>query len=332
MKKNIRKVPTTIQARLKSLRGQDIVAGCSRTYTAEVLHAGILKHLDVALTETGLELPAPKVPPAGSGKFSYRNVFGYEVVRKDLPKETHYNTVETPNYGDSYYGTHTVDLPYEKYPRDFYGPQMSTIKISSPETGPGKDRYTLVFEVERVLNSQRKGFEADLLEALNLLQENVGHCGVQKSGATFGDYVSTMSVSWEVLPPGTREEAVARIFRNRQPTSEEKGRVEERYDFLMSLTPQKLVYGMSGIQRYFGALLDENLVVFENIEYGNAIYIMFDDWKDLSKRTRTELLSGRFGKNFERIPHASGWKGKTKAVIATARKGRKSKGVKHGTS
>jgi hypothetical protein len=88
----------------------------------------------------------------------------------------------------------------------------------------------------------------------------------------------------------------------------------------MKLNPQKLVVGFSGTQRYFGALIEEFLIVFENIEYGNAIYIMFNGWQDLSRRTRTELLSGRYGLNFERIPHVTGWKQKVIALVESHRK------------
>jgi hypothetical protein len=318
-KKNLRKVPPTIRGQLKDL-GLDVVAGCSRTFKADDLKAGKLKHLGIELSTYGLSFPASIVPPATSGKYSDRNINGHEVVRRDLPKETHYNPVEAPDWGDSTLGTHTVYLPYEKYPRDFHAPQLASIKISAPQTVPSQSVYVIVFEVDRVLKQKDADFEEDLLEALNLLQENVGGVGVQKSGASFADYLKTMTVNWELLPPGTIDEVVARLFRGRKPSPEEKQIVQERYDFLMSLNPQQLVIGMSGIQRYFGALITNDLVVFENIEYGNAIYIMFEDWKELSKRSRTELLSGRFGTNFERITHGSGWKKQVKDVIAEGRK------------
>ena len=77
-----------------------------------------------------------------------------------------------------------------------------------------------------------------------------------------------MTVSWEVLPPGTKEEAVERVFCGRTPSPEERGVVEDRYTFLMGLKPKNLVFGLSGIQRYFGAQIADDLVVFENIEYG----------------------------------------------------------------
>ena len=77
---------------------------------------------------------------------------------------------------------------------------------------------------------------------------------------------------------------------------------------MMKFGPQKLVFGMSGISRYFGALVRPNLVVFENMAYGNAVYIMFDKWEELSKKSRTELLTGRMSRDFERVPHRDGWK------------------------
>lgn len=317
-KKNIRSIPKPIRNRLTKLGKAEVVAGVSRAFTTDDLKKGALQHLGVKLDDRGLHLPPATVPPAAGGKFSDRNVNGYEVVRRDLPKETHYKAVEAPDWKG--YGTHTVHLPYEKFPRDFHSPKFLSIKITSPSTEANLHKYTIIFEVDQVLDPKDADFEADLLELLNLLQENVGACGVQKSDATVADYLKSTVVDWEVLPPGTKEEAIARLFRARPPTPQERGIVEERYDFLMALNPEELVYGMSGNSRYFGAMIEKDLVVFENIEYGNAIYIMFEDWKELSKRSRTELLSGRFGDNFERIPHGSTWKSKVKAAIKRAQK------------
>ena len=58
----------------------------------------------------------------------------------------------------------------------------------------------------------------------------------------------------------------------------------DRYDFFVGLDPKKLIIGSSGFRRYFGALLEDYLVVFENIEYGNAVYILFEKWEVLSRR------------------------------------------------
>lgn len=324
-KKNLRLIPLSVRNQLKRLEERHMVAAYSRAYTNTELSSGVLKHLGVILSSDGLSVPDSIVPPAASGKYSDKNVNGYEIIRRDLPKETHYNSVETPNWGDPYNGTHTVDLPYEKYPRDAVGPRLTPVKITANSQKADQSSYLLIFEVDQILDRRDPNFDADLLECLNLLQENVGGCGVHKAGATVAEYLATTSVAWEILPPGTREEAVARIFRGREPTDQQKSVVGERYDFLMGLHPKQLIYGTSGLQRYFGALLDERLVVFENVEYGNAIYIMFNDWKELSKRTRTELLSGRYGKNFERVQHGSGWQDNARAIILEHQTGQKAK-------
>ncbi len=51
------------------------------------------------------------------------------------------------------------------------------------------------------------------------------------------------------------------------------------------------------------------------MEYGNALYTMFEDWQTLSQKSRIELLSGRYGKNFERVVHKKGWKERVRKII-----------------
>ena len=83
----------------------------------------------------------------------------------------------------------------------------------------------------------------------------------------------------------------------------------------MSFTPEAMIYGRSGFQRYFGAKLKDDIVLFENVEHGNAIYVMFDEWEKLSQKSRLELLSGRYGDGFERVIHAGGWKAKVCRIV-----------------
>ncbi|MDG7000600.1 MAG: hypothetical protein JRN15_16010 [Nitrososphaerota archaeon] len=202
MKKNIRKIPKSVELQLRKIQGDQVVAACYRIYEVDKIRAGDLIHLGIRMDGDSLHISEPSViPPVESGRYSDRNINGYEVVRKDLPKETHYNSVDTPNWGDQHNGTHTVDLPYEKYPRDFFPPQLSQIRIGVKDSSPGLARYLLTFEVDRPLDRTSKTFENDLLECLNLLQENVGTCGAMKAGATMKEYMQDVKVSWEILPP-----------------------------------------------------------------------------------------------------------------------------------
>lgn len=315
MKKNLRKIPDSINQKLRTVKSKEMVVGCAVKFKSANLLKGNLKHLGISLTDKGLNLPASIIPPADQGKYSDKNANGLEVIRKDLPKEKHYNTVESPNWGDDYKGTHTVNLPYEKYPREFIPPRELEIIMRCNNIRPNQSEYIIAFKVNEVLDRTRKNFKTRLFENLNLLQENVGTCGVESADMTLDQYEKTLHVFWEILPPGTREETIKRAFKGKLPTIDEEKVAGERYDFFMSLKPKSFVFGSSGFRRYFGALIQDDLVVFENIEYGNAVYILYDNWQELSKRSRIDLLTGKYGKNFERIIHKSGWKKEVRSLV-----------------
>jgi hypothetical protein len=317
VKKNIRKVPKQVVLALKSLP-RHVVAGVARHFSNHDLTRGALRHLGVRLKRDGTLVLPPDglvVPPAGGGKVSAENVEGKEVIRKDLGLEHHTTSHDSPNWGDWSNGSHTVELPYEKYPRGYVPPRENTIRVQVAGA-VGKSDTVLVFEVSEVLDKKASDFESRLLFCLNLLQENVGACGLQKSGASTADYAATLRVSWDILPPGECDETMARVFRGRRPSREEKDTFRERYEYLRRLSPQNYVVGSSGFSRYFGALIRSDLVVFENMSYGNAVYIMYGDWRTLSQRNRLELLSGRFGNDFDRVVHQKGWKTAGRALVA----------------
>jgi hypothetical protein len=227
--------------------------------------------------------------------------------------------MEVPNWGDSYNGTHTVDLPYEMYPRDFQAPRELAITMACVNTDPGLATYIISFRIAETLDKTSGDFAKLLFEDLNLLQENAGACGVESADVPLADYAKSLQVSWEILPPGTLTDTIDRVFPGRAPSQQEKNVVTERYNFFMSLKPKSLVYGSSGFSRYFGALLEDDLVLFENVQYGNAIYILFDDWEQLSKRSRIDLIAGKYGTAFERVIHSSDWKGSVKTIVAKRR-------------
>lgn len=313
MAKNLLKIPKHVMRKLDKIGERYLVAGVVVMRSAAELKDGSLAHLGVALTDAGLELPSEIEPPAESGKYSRRNREGYEVRRTDLPKETFSVTHEAPNWGG--YGTHTVYQTRERFPIEYHAPRHSTIELDCEDSSAGKPQYSIKCEVSQVLDRQAQGFEEALLACLNLLQENVGDCDIGRAGATFADYIQSIKVKWEVLPPGTKEEAFARVFGGRTPSSEERVLVEDRFNFFGSLRPKAHIYGRSGLQRYFGAQIKDDLVVFENMEHGNAMYVMFEDWEDLSQKSRVDLLSGRYGDGFERVVHAGDWKERVREIL-----------------
>jgi hypothetical protein len=93
------------------------------------------------------------------------------------------------------------------------------------------------------------------------------------------------------------------------------------FEALIKYGPLSFIHGRSGFRRYFGAKFGEDLVAFENIEYGNAAYVMFERWETLSQKTRLELLAGP-ADGFIRVVHRRGWQSQLKNVIQQHRRAR----------
>lgn len=321
-KMNFQKVPETILAKVKKVEGDDFAVACVKKIRQSDVEAGKYSHLGLAIRDGALVFPSEQIPNVGNGRFSHINVHGKELVLKDQPKVLKTFSVEAPNWGDSYNGTHTVDFEREVYQREWFPPKELSLHIEIVDEDSAADKtYAVLFRVNEVLSKKAARFMTspnltnDLFFDLNLLQENVGAVDIAPSGATRADYLKTVYVDWEILPVGEREATIAKILsRYKSPSPEIRQKVAERYDLLAKLKPENFVNGTSGFRRYFGAKFSDSLVVFENLEYGNAIYAMFEDWESLSKRSRIELLNGsRAG--FERIVHTAGWQERLTGLI-----------------
>lgn len=174
------------------------------------------------------------------------------------------------------------------------------------------------FAIDEVLRVGAPGFEDDLLYNLNVMQENIGVSDVFASDTTIDAYRATVVIDWEILPVGQREENLTKILTGVRGDRQKRD-VRHRYDVLENLRPRAIIRGVGGFERYFGAQFEDDLVVFENVEYGNAIYVMFQDWQELSKRSRLELLKGD-RKGFQRIVHSDGWETQLEYVVGEHRR------------
>ena len=61
------------------------------------------------------------------------------------------------------------------------------------------------------------------------------------------------------------------------PVSAERQAVmKERITVMARLKPEAFITGSDGFLRYFGAKFGDDFVAFENVNYGNALYIMYE--------------------------------------------------------
>jgi hypothetical protein len=313
MPKNFRQVPDEVRQRLQTFALDDVVVACARLLRPQDVRK--YNHLGVRLEQDHLILPEAFVPDTRGGRYSRTNVEGKDIIRRDLPMIKKEFSFYAPDWGDWSNGSHLVSHTRDVYQRDFIPPKEVELAITLLEERDGA--FVLKFAVEQVINCQSSDFEAELLYNLNILQENVGSVDIFESEATLSDYAATIRVDLELLPAGNlgAHEAVARLLRGKRPvTDKQKAVMEDRLATFARLRPTHFVAGTSGFVRYFGAKYDDNFVVFENLRYGNAIYVMFERWQELSQRSRIDLLKGD-REGFERIEHREKWEERLKAML-----------------
>lgn len=306
-KQSHRSIPAPIAAELGRIKSDLVIVAATKKIPVLDIARGLYAHLGLRHDGTDFSLAANVVPPASVGKYSDRNLNGWEVKRTDLPMITKTFSWETPNYGDaSTYGTHTHYRDREVYQRQVFEPRFFPIKVELLNS-PGVDTALIKFEVGQTLDRRADGFEDEFLFCLNLLQENTGVSGVFPSNATRDDFIGTVHLDWEVFPPGNAEQLIASLTKGHGHFSAERqGIIAARLKLFAGLPVEKLIKGSNSFGSYIGALYAGDLAVFENMNYGNALYVLYDDWQDVSKRSRLELLHGTT-KNFDRIVHTEGW-------------------------
>ncbi|MFN3004597.1 hypothetical protein [Mycolicibacterium wolinskyi] len=312
-----KEVPTFIRDQIRGSASTNFRVGKSRDYSRADIGSGALNHLGVTWDHHGLKCPSePVIPPPGQGRWSKYNVEGRAVIRRDLPKvEKTVSAWSTPNFGDPNRGYHTYYSVRKVYQRETWYNQRFAIDIAAGE--PTSDRVRLGFFVDRVFDRDDLA-ERDLLMACSLLRENVGgHVSIVPTDIPAADWLRQQKIDWEFLPVGEREPLTfAEVARRLQidPSTTRARRMSERYDLAFAMKPKKVVVGAGEFSRYFGFQFRDNLMALECLDYGNALYLMYDDWRELSQRTRIDLLADS-GARYDRVIHRPGWEGRLAGLL-----------------
>ena len=306
-KQSHRNVPASLLADLTRITSDLIIVAATKKIPFSDIAGGVYGHLGVRGDGAGVSVVESVIPSEDVGRYSTRNRNGWVVKRTDLPKITKTFSWETPNFGDaSTYGTHTHYQDREIYQQQIFEPRNFPIKVEILNS-PGVENVLVKFEVGQTLDRRAAGFDDELLFCLNLLQENAGVSGVFPSNATRDDFIGTVQLDWEVFPPGNAAQLMASMTAGRSALTVDRARtIAERLELFAKLPIEKLFKGSNSFGSYIGALYAKNLVVFENMNYGNALYVLYDNWEDVSKRSRLELLRGTT-KSFDRFVHTDGW-------------------------
>lgn len=321
-KRNLLKIPAKILDQIKTYDQDDVVVASVKLLKAEdfVKYA----HLGLFCNSGEIILPVQSIPDPSRGRYSKANVEGYEKKRHDLPMIQKEFSFESPNFGDWSRGSHTVSQIRDVYQRTFYPPKEVELSVTLLKNEG--DSFFIKFSIEQVISRRTPNFEKELLYNLNILQENVGSVNVFTSAATLAEYTSTIQVDWQIFPPGTVDSVVQSMLKGKAKVSpDQESVIKERVTVMSKLKPEVYITGSDNFFRYFGAKFGDDFVVFENINYGNALYVMYDSWQVLSQKSRVELLSGP-REGFDRIEHRDGWELVLKKMVIEYRAVKKAGG------
>ena len=255
----------------------------------------------------------PKSPKNGDtvlpnpvGKVSSFNALGAWKRRDDLPKEKRITGQRvwrwTEWHGrDRVERERIVDIEQWCYPKEFKHP--IGIELTFVDTSHGK----LVVSPILTKSNDKSAIN---LHAINLFLELFGECLVV--GKDYQD-VSSLKIkrlAWELLPSGEQpfpklKEFLERKWRN---TDGDRAKVIlDRQQTILGFAPDEIYEGIGGFSNYLAFVFaSKDLVILESVAIDNAIYVFGDDWRELSKLSKAQILTNNL--QVERIVHQTGWK------------------------
>jgi len=125
-------------------------------------------------------------------------------------------------------------------------------------------------------------------------------------------------LNWKLLPPGEAGLDKIRRYVQNASSRQQKSRSgvdATRLEFLLSMSPSHVYAGLDEFDGYLAFLfLKFAGAVLENPIEGNAIYVFGENWRELSKFSKTELFR-QPSHPFQRIIHTDGWQNRLRKII-----------------
>ena len=302
---HFRRIPDYIEQELRSIQEQQVIVAAIINIRKTDIARGVYRHLGIKMIDGVVQFPDTIFPDRLTGLYARRNRDGIVWILKDQPKVIKTFSFESPNFGDPDKGYHTTYIDREVYQRRLEPPREWPISISL--ISQDEEYIRLRIQIMAILDRQHRDFHRDLFFAINLLQEQCRDCHIFRANISDEELARTTAVGWEIFPPGTMDRTFSVITsRFRVPTPQRQREIENRANALARLHPTEYIVGSGMNSHYFGAKFGDNIVAFENIDYGNAIYILFDNWQEISQMSRIDILK-RHERDFIRIVHKDGW-------------------------
>lgn len=311
----LRRIPQHVIAKLNSIEIPTIKVACGRCIPSSEMTRGTLSAVGVSIVDGKLVVPVRAVlPPESLGPVSMENIHGREIVHKDEPKiwkDVYLG--DRPVYGDWSKGSFSLHVTKRVYRRSLVPPRGYFLQVEDGGRIGSADSWNLTFTVDQHFVRADPYFHDDLLFALSLLREVTGTCDVFGSDADVSAVALSRQIKWEIFPPGERDLRTEVYRRAAGVDAKLKERLLERAGVIADLKPEQYIQGTGLNSNYYGALFSNDLVVFENLDYGNATYVLYGDWERLSQLSRTEILRGET--EYDRIVHGPLWADRLRDLV-----------------
>ena len=256
------------------------------------------------------------LPKTVFGPTSTFNSDGKFIVHKDQPMEervTHQTQWSWTQWRGRYQReerTEIRDVTKLCYPRTFVGPPAIELTVVLSEDGTSI--------VTAPLMSIDASGEDACVHVVNLFLEIFGECEIFSDNLAQLNLCEVRKFNWTILPQGRRP--WLQVKGDLQPIIDElpegsKPVIEYRFETINRYKPEFVAVGEAGFRGYvvFG-FPDKNLHVFESAYTGNATYVFRENWEDLSKLTKADILNESL--HHARVVHLNSWSGHVQNILS----------------
>lgn len=254
--------------------------------------------------------------PNPCNSYARKNAEQFCVIDKTKPKEEYTQTLywtrkQWAGRGHTIEITEFVDIPRERYHRDYFAPYSVEFTLSTSENGIS-------------LISQPIEYTEDttdiIINTINMVLCLFGECKIlSDTDPVLPKRPKTIRVNWEILPKGKYPwekikdtvESITKKYKNK--TNREM--MLRNCEYINKRQPDFIAYGTAGFKGYmiFG-FTDKNLYILESMFPNNATYVFEGNWEYLSKLSKAEILSEKLHKT--RIIHTSNWTDRFNELMA----------------
>ncbi len=246
--------------------------------------------------------PGDQILPKGMGSATRRNLFGREIIHRDLPKVWHhYSRLWGRNQfcgrGETEWVEDYIYYQKPRYPRTVLPPQNIEIALIKNEGGE------LFFASDVLYHCEEERW----ITAANLFLEIFGFVAVVEPSDINLELTVSRRVTWRLLPPGTTlssTEVREKVASLKDPTHRQ--RAERSLQKIQQYGVAQLIVGEGGFDNYVAFRFpNRGFTVLESIQPNNATYILGDDWEKISQMSKLEILEGDL--HLARIVHGNSW-------------------------